>query len=695
MDPIAAFRKQQERLGNVEKTVAQLRESNPRWASIFDRQDTAGTGLLGIDEVTRGFRLILGAGASVPTRRVKQEFETQDTEGTGALDFAKFCKVVQHTSQYMSDHPKWPDDEAAALAEEERQHELKEKERRNREGPDIYAVLGLHRTKEMEEVEARKRLALDHAKGGRLGHGEGRHGSHLTGAGAAIVKSPSHGALRVDDASHGVGGMTRLRPRLQTMTSDISIGGRARPMVNSIDLRQLNYESSPPNSPKFQRQATKTDVPLSPGTKQREKWERFSLSTDRTGAMRELTRRRTNQLNPNLPQLRALGKRHAACFALRFSPDGSQLAGGYFDGGVRIFDVDNAREVSCLNLPRSKGGSLRSAEERERDEKDAEAAAKVASLGGQLPVPHQDFEQEISVERLVSTWEPITNLRWRPSAAKEGMLATIDGKGTVGLWEIPRSASKSCRSLLHHETKTPLNALAWTSDGSHLLAGGSEHMIQVYSMDEARSPIGITHLGPLGHVHALPGKVSGHSLKVMSLLGSPANPQVVISCALDRYVLAWDIRAPLEPILCLHGAEVAGDSLDISRDGNTLLVGNHRTKAPFTLYDLRMDRSAPLASYDWCGDESPAEGGGRPTACLPFSCGWDDWENKLIVAGGEHENLARVYERSADPSQSLKVVGTIRGKEHAFWSGAISADGHTAAFGSADGAVCFVDIHKR
>ncbi|CAK0836378.1 unnamed protein product [Prorocentrum cordatum] len=74
------------------------------------------------------------------------------------------------------------------------------------------------------------------------------------------------------------------------------------------------------------------------------------------GAKRTLTVKAAVGLPRDLPQMqvRSTG---AACFVLRFSPDGSQIAGGFYDGGLRIYDVDTASMEHCLNLPKFMGGT--------------------------------------------------------------------------------------------------------------------------------------------------------------------------------------------------------------------------------------------------------------------------------------------------------------------------------------------------
>jgi len=99
-----------------------------------------------------------------------------------------------------------------------------------------------------------------------------------------------------------------------------------------------------------------------------------------------------------------------------------------------------------------------------------------------------------------------------------------------------------------------------------------------------------------------------------------------------------------------------------------------------------------FAAYDWKGDVPLDQNSSKSS--LLFGIGWDAWTNKVVVAAGENDNSARAFEIPESSSQPLKVVGTLHGKEHAFWSCGISPDGKSAAFGRADGSLCLTHLRR-
>ncbi|CAE8624430.1 unnamed protein product, partial [Polarella glacialis] len=360
----------------------------------------------------------------------------------------------------------------------------------------------------------------------------------------------------------------------------------------------------------------------------------------------------------------------AACFSLRFSPDGSKLAGGYLDGGLRIFDVDSATQLYTVNLtPRS-------------------TREEIASAGS-------DFE--VSDVRLKSSrGSAMMNLRWLPTAgtSRQGVVATVDTKGTIGLWEIPFNSFPKVLAEVPGEIE--LNALTFSRDGAKMMVGGQERVVKVYDVHDVRA----STAKPL---QQLGSSVAGHRMKVLSLCAFPNHPDLLVSGAMDRSVLVWDLRAPRGAVAGLSGIELSGDALDISKDGVTLLAGSHRSENPLQFSDLRKltkggdsptssaktEVMDPCQTYHWSGElvKSEEQSAAPVATCLLFSIAWDS-ENRTIVAAGEKGNAARVFSRSSNGSEgNLRVVKTFEGKARAFYSAAISADGKTAAFGSSDGSV--------
>lgn len=170
MDPIAAFKKQQERNGvaaGMDKSNDQLRREHPRWSVIFDKWDTSKDGLLQLDEVTKGFSMVLGAGSEVPLHHMKKVFAEVDTESIGGLNFRQFCTFTRQVSTYMCNHPKWKQQEDVLTAEEEKQQALLDRQAKVSQEPDLFDILGIPRSKDIQELEERKNRAISNNSSNR------------------------------------------------------------------------------------------------------------------------------------------------------------------------------------------------------------------------------------------------------------------------------------------------------------------------------------------------------------------------------------------------------------------------------------------------------------------------------------------------------------------------------------------------
>lgn len=140
--------------------------------------------------------------------------------------------------------------------------------------------------------------------------------------------------------------------------------------------------------------------------------------------------------------------------------------------------------------------------------------------------------------------------------------------------------------------------------------------------------------------------------------------------------------------------------LDISRDGTTLLVGNHRKDSPLQLFDLRMLSPRPeelkaCHSYQWSGEVSGAESPAASTSCLLFAATWDSSSSSMIAAAGEKEGVGQVFRRPQRGSEEgLEVVARVHGLGGAAYSAAMSEDARTAAFGGSDGSIRICDLRS-
>lgn len=329
---------------------------------------------------------------------------------------------------------------------------------------------------------------------------------------------------------------------------------------------------------------------------------------------------------------------------LHFSPDAKRLAAAYVDGGAEIYEAtDNCTtQLTCT----------------------------FASKRG------------------------LTNLRWQPGTTSR-FVATTDASGCLCLWDLSSHLLAEAVCVASIECLA-LAALSFSGDGTRLLTSSPDRRIQCFDLEHGLSEE--PKLIPSQSVGCgvnLPGMISGHCLRVRSLCAHPHNRDIFISAGLDRQVLLWDLRIGKDPVGTVHGTSLKGDTLGMSRDGNTLFTASHcGVGDAFQFFDIRVNYSGPgerqglktaklMQSFSWSGDEDSGDGR-RCTRCEVFTAAWDSMSEKTIAAGGENDNLARVYQMPYDRDGPLHVVSTLK-EDRAFVASSISADGRNVAFGTSSG----------
>jgi WD40 repeat protein len=643
-----------------------LAAANPRWAAAFEMvggeaKDVPEAKRADREATVSAIKRILGD--DLPERRLNAALKRCGN----TVGFSQFCEITADMQRFMAEGKEAGMDAAEAEeAEIRRDSKLKVQQE-----PDVFEILGMRKSKDVAEIQARKDQAMKNV------------GSEAFKAGGLAVLA-SRRFVR------GVGARREARA--------ITVAGVEAGKEPAAERRRFEVVPGP-------------------------------------SAKRKLTVKAAVRLQKDLPQMqvRSTG---AACFVLRFSPDGSQIAGGFYDGGLRIYDVDTASMEHCLNLPKFMGGTYSRMSLREPGDLAQVALERKDRLAGET-MDESGRKQTDGVRERVAQMsvvqEPaITNLRWRPTRASPQMVATVDSAGAISLWEIyKRGRDPRCVARVN-ANKGSLYACAFTESGSKLVVGGAERVLRVYDVqtliDWAKAPGNddgaLCPCETIGNQDVLDSnKITSHSARVMSICPHPQNEHVLFSAGMDKKILMWDTRVGGSPVGIITGLEMGGDALDVSRDGLALLAGSHRTKTPLEVYDLHrsvfenatkvVDASHPLDMtakaeaavhsgdatarthrYSWRADEAPFEGPARAsvTGCLVFSAAWDS-DNRTIVAAGENDNLARVYTRHGDgEATTLEVVGTCLGEDHAFWSAAVAADGRTCAFGAADGAVVICQV---
>ncbi|CAE8657741.1 unnamed protein product, partial [Polarella glacialis] len=125
--------------------------------------DEDSDGLISLDDAVKAFkRIIGGASMEVPAFKIKETFTELDALGRGKVDFRKFHQLTSDVSHYMSEFPRWKEDDAEAADREERRLAAQARQRRE-SGADVFGMLGIQKSKDSLEAEARKEQALGRA----------------------------------------------------------------------------------------------------------------------------------------------------------------------------------------------------------------------------------------------------------------------------------------------------------------------------------------------------------------------------------------------------------------------------------------------------------------------------------------------------------------------------------------------------
>jgi hypothetical protein len=174
-DPIKAFLAQQNRLGyeGREKSIAELRALHAKAAVAFDQaiargdekrtRDERKEEALNEKECIHAFQRILGTGVRMPKMKLLALFLEHDKDKTGKIDFRMFVKIINATTDYMTSTPNWMQEETDAEELAEKKRKEAQQAKNKTEAADVYAILGIKKSKDLQEAEKRKSVALDNA----------------------------------------------------------------------------------------------------------------------------------------------------------------------------------------------------------------------------------------------------------------------------------------------------------------------------------------------------------------------------------------------------------------------------------------------------------------------------------------------------------------------------------------------------
>jgi len=168
------------------------------------------------------------------------------------------------------------------------------------------------------------------------------------------------------------------------------------------------------------------------------------------------------------------------------------------------------------------------------------------------------------------------------------ILVTGSAEGAIRHWH---STSGKC---LHQRVEEDNHVLCmdFSPDGTLLASAGKDHKVRVY--DETTKSLAFE----MKELADFPG----HSNRVFCVKFNKTDPNMIISGGWDNTVQIYDTRYR-GPVRTMYGPYVCGDTMEIKKDGHTLVTGSYRIDDAIEVYDLRMFKRSRVIAWAGSGNQ--------------------------------------------------------------------------------------------
>jgi len=440
----------------------------------------------------------------------------------------------------------------------------------------------------------------------------------------------------------------------------------------------------------------------------------LNLAAYRIQPTPDLVSRLLNAENTPLPAQLSTGAGLVSSVA--FSPDGHTLASSNASGTIRRWNVADPAYASPLRQPLTAdvaaqityggadvaslafspdGHTLASSDDSGGDTGDIQLwdlADRANPRRGQAQPPAINASDHLAYS---------DSLAFSPDGHT---LASGDGNGTVGLWDVTDPAHPRRIGPILTGGTGATYAVAFSSDGHTLASGDGNGTVRLWDVTDPAHPrrIGPILTGGTGATYAVAFSPDGHTLAsgdgngtvrlwdvtdparprsldsiltgsdgVASLAFSP-NGHTLADGSLDGTLWLWDVTDPADPSptgQCLTGGDGVA-SLAFSPNGHTLASGS-------------LDGTVRL----WSLPQTVLAGSAAAVNSAAFS------SDGQTLASGDGDGTVRLWD-IADPAHPSPIGPILNGSPGggAVDSVAFSPEGHILAGGSLDGTVRLWDI---
>lgn len=420
--------------------------------------------------------------------------------------------------------------------------------------------------------------------------------------------------------------------------------------------------------------------------------------------------------------------RHNIVLSVAFSPDGSLLASGHWDGTIHIWDVNMGLELKRLQGHSSPVNTVAFSPD----------GHLLASGSSDNMVRLWNIGKGSEIHRLDGHSDNVNSVAFSPDGST---LVSGSDDSTIRLWDV--SSGLELKRLEKHSDKviSQVMSVAFSSDGNTLASSDLNDIVRLWNvnMEQELKPLEVQSKGvvyskgvrsiafsPDGSILASGSddgtvrlwdvnkdrelkRLEGHSDRVMNVAFSP-DSHILASGSLDDTVRLWDVNTSIE-LARLEGHSNGVMSVAFSPDGHLLASGS--MDPTVRLWDFT--QKTEILQLTWYVDSI---GYSNPVWNIAFSLDGQMLASSLkdgtVRLWDVHQNTERLrLQKHSDdvlssvafsPNGRLLASGSgstvlvwnisdgtqhlrLQGHSRSVWSVAFSPDGHLLASGSSDSTV--------